>query len=213
MANVFAPFGFRQNNGTGSAPTYEQVTQVAGIDYATANIFFGDPVFRLTTGNVGTLAGVTTGPGPSTTPIAGVFVGCKYLSTSQKRTLWSNYWPGSDVTSTNMAVTESYIINDPNAQFLAQAGPASNTTGLTLAQVGLNVQFAYGAGNPATGISGAYIDLGTPPATTSTLPFRVVQLVGAYSFLPAVFGSTQTGAYNFAVVAFNNVETKTLTAV
>jgi hypothetical protein len=211
MANVFAPYGFRQNNGTGSVPTYEQVTLIGGIDYNTVNIFFGDPVFRLSAD--GTLAGITTGPGPGTTPIAGVFTGCKYLSTSQKRTLWSNYWTGSDVTAANQVVTEAYIINDPNAQFLAQAGPSSNTTGITLAQIGLNCQFAYGTGNTATGISGAYIDLGTAPATTSTFPFRIVSLPGAYAGLSPVFGGTQLGAYNYAVVAFNNVETKTLTAV
>ena len=64
MANTFAPFGFRQWSGTGSAPTYEQVTLIGGIDYNTVNIFYGDPVFRLSDG---TLAGITTGPGPGTT--------------------------------------------------------------------------------------------------------------------------------------------------
>ncbi len=39
MANTNAPFGFRQYQGTGSAPTYEQVT--ASIGYNTTNIFFG----------------------------------------------------------------------------------------------------------------------------------------------------------------------------
>jgi hypothetical protein len=210
MANVSGPNGFQQISGTGSVPTYEQVTLIGGIDYNTANIFQGDPVFRLTAD--GTLAGITTGPGPGTTAIAGIFQGCKYLSTSQKRTVWSSYWPGSDVTSTAQSVTEAYIVNDPNAQFIAQVG-GSTSTGLTLANVGLNVQFAYGTGNTATGKSGAYIDITVTPATTSTLPFRVVSLPGAYTGLGPTFGSTQLGAYNYAVVAFNNVETKTLTAV
>lgn len=210
MANVFAPFGFRQNNGTGYTPTFEQVTLIGGIDYNTANIFANDPVFRLADGSI---AGITTGPGPGTTAIAGIFAGCKYLSTSVKRMLWSNYWPGSDVTVANQSVTEAYIINDPAAQWLAQAGPSSNTVGITQAQIGLNVQFAYGTGNTATGISGAYIDLTTTPATTSTLPFRIVSVPGAYTGVGPVFGATQFGAWNYAVVAFNNVETKTLTAV
>jgi len=200
--NTSSPFGFSQRNGTGTTPTFEQV--VGTIDYNTANIFFGDPVFRLSAD--GTIAGVTTGPGPGTTPIAGVFVGCKYLSIAQKRTVWSNYWPGSDVASGNSV--EGYIVNDPNAQFTAQVA-GSSSTGLVAANIGLNVQFAYGTGTTANGLSGAYIDITVTPATTSTLPFRVVGLV---TNPPGVNG-TNSGAYNLAVVAFNNVETKALTAV
>lgn len=202
MPNTFQPFGFAQRAGNGSAPTYEQVTST--IDYNTANVFFCDPVFRLTAD--GTLAGITTGPGPGTTAIAGVFIGCKYPSVAQKRTVWSNYWPGSDVASTNSV--EAYIINDPNAQFVAQVG-TSTSTGIVAANIGLNVQFAYGTGNTANGISGAYIDISVTPAVTATLPFRVVSLVTN----PPGSPGTQTGANNYVVVAFNNVETRVTLAV
>jgi hypothetical protein len=199
--NVAAPFGFAQRSGTGSSPTYEQVEGI--IDYNTAAIFFGDPVFRLTAD--GTLAGITTGPGPGTTAIAGIFVGCHYLSVAQKRTVWSNYWPGSDVASTN-SVT-GYIVNDPNAQWVAQVG-GSSSAGLTAATNGANLQFAYGTGNTANGISGAYIDVTVTPAVTSTLPFRQVGLLTSPPGAPG----TASGAYNLVIVAFNNVETKNLTA-
>ena len=202
MANTFAPFGFAQRRGTGSAPTYEQVPGL--VDYNTANIFFGDPVFRLSAD--GTLAGITTGPGPGTTPIAGIFIGCKYPSVAQKRTVWSNYWPGSDVASTNSV--EAYIINDPAAQFVAQVG-TSTSTGVTASQIGLNAQFAYGTGNTANGISGAFIDISVAPATTNTFPFRIVGLV----LDPPGSPGTQAGANNYVIVAFNNVETKQLLAV
>jgi len=196
MANTFAPFGFSQNKGTGSAPTYEQVP--APIAYNTANIFFGDPVFRLSDG---TVAGVTTGPGPGTGVLAGIFVGCKYLSVSQKRTVWSNYWPGSDVASTN--TVEGYLVNDPNAQFLVQS---SGGSGITQAMLGQLVQFAYGTGNTSTGLSGAYIDA-TSVGSTATLPFRIVSLI-----VPVGSSTAVTGQYNNAIVAFNNVETKVTTA-
>lgn len=202
MANVFSPFGFTQRSGTGSSPTYEQVAVI--INYNTANIFFGDPVFRLTAD--GTIAGVTTGPGPGTTPIAGVFVGCKYPSTAQKRTVWSNYWPGSDVVST--ASVEGYIVNDPLSQWIGQIG-TSTSTGFALADIGGNAQFAYGTGNASNGISGAYIDQAVAFATTATFPFRIVGLVTSPPGAPG----TTIGANNYAVLAFNNVETKTLTAV
>lgn len=200
MANIFAPFGFRQRSGTGSSPTYEQVE--AQIDYNTAAIYFGDPVFRLSDG---TIAGPTTGPGPGTGILAGIFVGCHWLSTSQGRTMWRNYWPGSDLASGLFAT--AYIINDPNAQFLAQVG-GSSSTGFALVDIGQNFQFAYGTpSSSGSGLSGAYADESVARASTATLPFRVVSLVTA----PPGGPGTASGAYNYIVAAFNNVETKTLT--
>jgi len=109
MANTSAPFGFRQYSGNGSAPTYEQVEVL--IAYNATNIFNGDPVEPDANGLVIQGDGTTAAAG-----IAGIFIGCKYLSVSQKRTVWSNYWPGSDVAATEEVY--GYIINDPNARFL-----------------------------------------------------------------------------------------------
>lgn len=193
MANTNAPFGFRQYSGTGSAPTYEQVP--VRIAYNATNIFFGDPVTPTNGGLVvqGTASDAQT---------AGVFVGCQYLSVSQKRTVWSNYWPGSDVAATNYVT--GYIVNDPNAKFLAQVG----ATGLVVGDVNSNIDYAIGTGNTMSGISGASLDQ-TTLATTSTLPFRVVSLVTEPPGAPG----TAAGAYNYAIVSFNNVSTKTLTSV
>jgi hypothetical protein len=196
MANTNAPFGFRQYQGTGSAPTYEQIAMTIDKDDTNA-VYYGDPVMPLDTGYVGKGT-------PGTTQIAGIFYGCKYLSTSQKRTVWSNYWPGSDAS----ADVEAYVVNDPNAKFIAQAGNSSST-GLVFGDINANVQFAYGTGNSSTGISGAYIDMFVSPANTATLPFRVVSLVTQ----PPGGPGTEAGAYNYAVVAFNNVSTKNTTSV
>ena len=165
MANTSAPFGFRQVSGNGSAPTFEQVTSFCA--YNTGAMYFGDPVYRITaTGGVGPAT-------PGVLALAGVFVGCKYLSVSQKRTVWSNYWGSADVASANSV--EVYIVNDPNARFVAQVG-GSTSVGLVAADIGLNVQFNYGSPSTASGISGAYIDIAVTPAVTATLPFRVVSL-------------------------------------
>lgn len=197
MANTNAPFGFRQYSGTGSTPTYEQVTLLIKSDYTTP-IYFGDPVYPL---NTGYIAGSSVTPG--TVQIAGIFVGCTYLSVSQKRTVWSNYWPGSD----NNGDVTAYVVTDPNANFLVQVG-GSSSTGLTQADIGANVQFAYGTGNSASGISGAYVVYNSA-AVTDTLPFRVKSLVTA----PPGANGTESGAYNYVVVGFNNVSTKQLTSV
>lgn len=201
MANTSAPFGFRQYSGLGSAPTYEQV--VAFCAYNQAAMYFGDPVFQKDDGSIWP----TT---PGTDALAGVFVGCKYLSVAQKRTVWSNYWPGSDVASGN--TVECYLVNDPNARFIAQvAGSAS--TGLATTDIGANVQFAYGTPTAASGISGAYIDINVSPTTTATLPFRVVGLANNPGAGSGQVGDPPTGAYNWGIVAFNNVVTKTLTGI
>jgi hypothetical protein len=195
MANTNAPFGFRQYSGTGSAPTYEQIPVT--IAYNATNIFFGDPVEPDANGLIIQGDGTTAAAG-----IAGIFVGCQYLSVSQKRTVWSNYWPGSDVASTNTVI--GYIINDPNAKFLVQTG----STAATQSTVNLNVGYDIGSGNTANGISGAFVDV-TTAATTTTLPFRVVGLVTQ----PPGSAGTEAGAYNYVIVSFNNVTTRNLTGI
>ena len=197
MANTFAPFGFSQHSGTGSSPTYEQV--VGFCAYNTAAMYFGDPVFQNANGTV-----FPNTPGAGI--LAGIFVGCKYLSVSQKRTVWSNFWGAADVAAAN--TVEVYIVNDPNAKFLAQVG-GSSSTGLATTDIGANVQFAYGTPNTMSGISGAYIDITVTPTTTATLPFKVVGL----DVNPPGSNGTEAGAYNYAIVAFNNVSTKTLTGI
>jgi hypothetical protein len=199
VSNSNGPFGFRQCAGLGSSPTYEQYENGnGGIDYNTAAIYFQDPVTRIGSGD-GT---IEQGANGQTTPFAGVFIGCKYLSTSQKRTVWSNYWPGSDVTSANQSSISAWVVNDPNAQFVAQ----TDSTGFVQADVGTNVDYQIGTGTTSNGFSGAYLVHGG--ATTSTKPWRFQSLI----LDPPGAPGTATGAYNWVVVGFNNVETKALTA-
>ena len=194
MANTYAPFGFRQYSGTGSDPTYEQVAMAIKSDYTTA-IFFGDAVLQDANGYI-----TRAGDAP-TTQLAGVFVGCQYLSVSQKRTVWSNYWPGSD----NNGDIVAYVINDPNAKFVAQAASALN---ITQADVGASISLAGGSGgNTANGISGMYLNT---VGTSSTAPFRIVGLVTAP---PGSNGTDTASNANYAIVAFLNVSTKTLVTI
>jgi hypothetical protein len=195
MANTNAPFGFRQYSGNGSAPTYEQVA--VQIAYNATNIFFGDPVEPDANGYVIQGDGTTAAAG-----IAGIFIGCTYLSVSQKRVIWSNYWPGSDVASTS--VVTGYIVNDPNARFLVQTG----STGATQSTINLNVPYVTGSGNTANGISAATVDVANADVT-ATLPFRVVGLVTQ----PPGSAGTEAGAYNYVIVGFNNVTTRNLTGI
>ncbi len=197
-ANTSGPFGFRQYRGNGSVPTYEQVA-VRMVYNATA-CFFGDPVTEQSDGTYAVSA--STGATPVDVGIGGIFVGCKYLSVAQKRTIWSNYWPGSDVASGNYV--EAYIVNDPNALFLAQ----TDATGLALTDINATIGFVAGSGNTATGISTAYLDSTTLNTSTYNVyaPFKVV---GIYQDPPGAPGTlANSQAYDYAIVAFNNVNTR-----
>jgi hypothetical protein len=191
MANVNAPFGFRQYRGGGSVPTFENnVMKIASNN--TTKIFDGDAVVPLSTGYI---AQATAG----TVAIAGIFNGCKYTSVAMKRTVWSNYWPGGDATGD----VEAYVINDPNARFVVQAG----ATAIGLGDINANIQLNVGTGNTATGISGMFVE---SPGTTATLPFRVVGLVEAP---PGANGTDAGSAYNHVIVAFNNLALRNTTGI
>jgi len=193
MANTNTPFGFRQVKGTGSVPTYELSTRKIASNNSTA-IFFGDAVIPLTTGYIGQATA-------STVRMEGIFYGCKYLSTSQKRVVWSNYWPGADATGDVTA----YICDDPNAQFIVQSSDASGTSPIAFANIGEYINIAVGTGNTANGISGMTVDQDTLGPTV-TLPFRIVGLV---EDPPGVNGTDITTEYNQVIVAFNNASTRT----
>jgi len=204
MANTNSPFGFRQYRGRGTTPSFEQVAfRNGGIDYNQTVIYNGDPVVRVGTGD-GTIKQAAGAAGGSTVTMAGIFQGCKYLSTVTKKTEWSNYWPGgSPVTSGNQSTIEAYVINDPNAQFVVQ----SDSTGVVIADQGANFDFNIGTGTAANGLSGAYL-LHTG-VTTAAYPWTLQEIVVD----PPGQNGTQAGAYNLALVSFNNVETRVTTAV
>jgi len=322
MANTFAPNGFSQYSGAGSAPTYEQTLAAIASSNTTA-IFLNDPVVQatVTATGVGTgyiaqavspvtltvaatgIATVATGAmtitftalsttllvsgatstanlplnwappvgstivvtgatgvpngsftvvsATSTTavvlsttttaatssatipvvtvyiPVAGVFAGCKYLSVAQKRTVWSNYWPGSDTAND----VEAYVITDPNARFSVQTGNSNTTaTAVGQAQVGQNIGFAWSNsvtpgetnGIAATGLSTMFADQFTLSTAgvlgaNSTLPFRIIALQnylpGQAAPLSGVNGNDATAGYNKIVVGFNNAMPRNFSGV
>lgn len=195
MANTNTPFGFAEYyGGAGGAPTFAQVELRVAYDNST-EIYTGDPVMPV----IGASTGYITQASPGTTTLAGIFVGCKYLSTSQKRTVWSRYWPGADATGDVIA----YVINDPNARFQVMGNSTTFNIAGTLTQWGQNpvgqyAQFAIGSGNTSSGTSGAYLNaLGT----TVTYPFIVTDLITSP---PGAPGADPTTAYNRVIVGFNN---------
>jgi hypothetical protein len=193
MANTQAYFGFLQyQGGAGGAPTFAQSSRRIASSNSTA-IYTGDPVMPV----VSTANGYITQAAPGTTTLAGIFVGCQYLSTSQKRTVWSSYWPGSDATGDVIA----YVIDDPASRFIVQtsttAFPITGTlTSQTSGVQGQYAQFSIGTGNTSTGRSGAYL---SSVGTTVTFPFIIVDYQVGFGN-----GGDPTTQYCNVIVGFNN---------
>lgn len=195
MANTFAPYGFLQFQGSaGGAPTFAQSVRKIASNNATA-IYTGDPVTPVS--GTGAATGYITASGNGTEPIVGIFMGCKYYSVSQKRTVWQAYWPGSDASGD----VEAYVIDDPNSRFVVQSsGAGFPITGTSTSQTsgvqGQYATFSLGTGSPATGRSGAYVN-GT--STTITSPFIIVDYAVGYGN-----GGDPTTQYCNLIIGFNN---------
>lgn len=201
MANTFAPFGLKLMGGVpGAAPTAEHVEyQILSTD--TNKAFFGDPVKHQASGYV---AVWTAGTGVS--QLAGIFVGCKYVSTAQGRVLWSPYWPGADAVAGTVYATVIPVSPGSAQRFLVQTANAATTAvAVGIASINLNSDLAMGTGSTTTGISGAYLDINTFNVT-ATLPFRIM---GLYQGVGA--GSDSASAYNWVVVQANITQTTGLT--
>ena len=194
MPNTFAPFGFRPVSTSNGPINWRMSVRRVAAGNSTA-IYRGDAVVPVT----GTANGYIQQATAGAVALAGVFWGCQYLSTSQKRTVWSQYWPGSDATGDVIA----YVVDDPNARFLVQtSGSSFQITGsvstFTSSPVGQLAQLNVGAGSSVTQQSGMYLDT---VGTTATFPFQIVDMV---IDPPGSNGADPTSNYNYVIVGFNN---------
>ena len=194
MANVNAPFGFRHlgwNNG-GPGVTGGTIERKIYASDSTP-IYKGDIVQSLGTGYV---AQGTTGLQGSN--VAGVFVGCKYLSTATGRMIFSTYWPGADHAYDGTALIIP-IAGVPPQLFAVQAYGAP----YVFADIGANTEIVVGSGSVVGGFGKSGMTLNhSVLSATATYPFRVVDLWS--SFAPSgATGTDDTANYNIVVVSSN----------
>ena len=148
MSNVVEKFGlrpYRKLDGTPLVGAQNRYTVKPG--YATA-IYQGDLVIPTSTGNIEKYDPA----GGASNVVVGVFNGCFYNDPTTQKPTYKNYYPGG-VTPTEGDLT-AYIIDDPDAVFLADADAV-----FARANLFSNYGITNTTGVTQTGISKAQLDV------------------------------------------------------
>ncbi len=173
MANQDTAFGLRPIGLNGAGANTTGVTQYEIATNNTNAIFQFSPVIPLAAGVIDIVGAAAGG----TVPALGVLMGVEYVDSSSKKTVFKNYWPGSNNVSvdTNFPV-KAFVADNPNQLFMCSADGVTTDRATALADVFSNVSLANGtSGSTATGRSTAELDISTS-ANTATLLMRVVGL-------------------------------------
>jgi hypothetical protein len=187
MATTATPYGARPIGTLSSSGSFTSKTRNLPIitTYGT-QISNGDFVKLVASGNIEKDAGTTA------LTAVGIFLGCSYTDPTTSQKTFSNYWPASNAATDAMA----YVLDDPFVIFQMQSDEALNTT-----DRGLNASVVVTAGSSTIGKSKSALD-GSTPATTNTLPLRIIDFVDGPSSLPPK-GTTASDTYPDVIVKFN----------
>ena len=174
-----APAGFLPVNLIGGRVFNQAIRQIPIASGYAQNIGYGDLVTYTTDG---TIVRVDTSSGAKAAFAAapvGIFLGCEYSqSTGLKYFVTPQYWASGTVASDAKAL----VCEDPDAIFQVTltnaSGVAYTSGGATQANVGENIGYYEPSTfvNTTTGNSNVSANLASS-ATTSTLPFRIVDVV------------------------------------
>ena len=174
---VSSPYGLQPANLIGGQ-VFAGSTRNLPIQYNYAtNIYYGDFV-SLNRGFI-VRTTISTASFTSTGIPVGVFVGCYYTNPTTKQRLYSQYYPQNTAAGDITAI----VTDDPDTVF--KAAMVSATTAIASAasaMVGQNVGYVDNGGSATTGnsLNAVLVPTVTPPAgpaTTSTLPLRIVATV------------------------------------
>ena len=173
MANQDTAFGLRPIGLNGAGANTTGVTQYEIASDNTNAIYQNSPVIPLAAGVIDIVGAANGG----TVPALGVLMGVEYVDSSSKKTVFKNYWPGSNNVSvdTNFPI-KAFVADNPNQLFMVAADESVTNRATALADVFSNCSLANGtSGSTNTGRSTAELDISTA-ATTATLFMRVVGL-------------------------------------
>ena len=187
MATTAAPYGARPIGTLSSSGSFTGLTRhlpiITTYDTLISN---GDFVSVHTDGTIIKNTGTTS------LGAVGIFMGCSYTDPTSKQKTFSNFWPASNAATDAMA----YVLDDPFVLIQMQADEAMNTT-----DRGLNAAVVVTAGSTTFGKSKNALD-GSTPATTATLPLRIVDFVDGPRSLPPK-GTTASDGFPDVIVKFN----------
>ena len=170
MANQDTSFGLRPIGLNGASANTTGVTQYEIATNNTNAIFQNSPVIPLSTGFIDIVGNANGG----TVPALGVFFGVEYVDSSSKKTVFKNYWPGSNNVSvdTNFPV-KALVADNPNQLFMVAADETVTDRATAIADIFANASLATAtSGSTSTGRSTAQLDISTA-ATTATLLMRI----------------------------------------
>lgn len=212
MANIQAPFGFRQfRRFDGGAPTAGFDTLLIASSDATI-VGTGDVVITTQSTSPSAAGPYVTGNISSgLSQVRGVFFGCEFFSPTVNRKVWSPFFPGSVQTSCGTNDAQAWVCTDPDMLYIVQC---STTNTVTSSMVNHNFGLssaAIGTANTTTGISAMTLASSTA-VVTGTLPFRLIDFYSNWA-PPGTNGTDNASAGNIVVVAPNNFDRNNTTGI
>jgi hypothetical protein len=191
------PYGLEPINLIGGQ-VFAGSTREYPIPYGySTDIFYGDFV-GLTRGQIQRLS-VSTGTAGNQT---GIFLGCSYTNPLTKQKQFAQYWPASTLAGDAVAI----VCDDPDTVFKAVVCSATTAVASgARAMIGQNLACINNTGSTATGNSAnALLAPSDTPATTSSLPVRVLGLVTdtAVSLGTATYSSISTATVTCSALPF-----------
>ena len=170
MANALTGgYGLRPIGITGSGPNSTGTTQYEIASNNTDAIYHGGIVIPLAAGVIGKTD-------QAVAPL-GVLNGVEFVDSGTGKTVFKNYWPGSNNVSvdTNHPV-KAFVFDDPMQLYVVVADGTNTDRATALADVFSNCDMAsVNNGSTSTGQSSDMLDISSA-ATTNTLDVRIVGL-------------------------------------
>lgn len=209
MAQTASPYGLRPVNMIGGAPTVAGTARAYKVSADTTAFYVGD-IIKLSSAGLPAREASTspvaikipTTSADATAGVVGVCVGIQYVAPTVNYSLWGQYLP---VSATTAGYKDIWVLvnDDPNQLYQIQGSAAlgsfnSGTNGSGWpGAIGKNAAISW-SGSPSSvlGLSDARLVVGTNGsslATTSTLGFRIVDVVRG----------TESDSYPEFIVKFN----------
>ena len=194
---IDAPYGLKPINLIGGQVFAGSTREYPITNGYSTNIFYGDYV-GLSRGEIVRLS-VSTGTAGNQT---GIFLGCSFTNPVTKQKQFQQFWPASTAAGDAVAI----VCDDPDTVFKGVVCSATTAVASgARAMIGQNLAMINNTGSTATGNSkNAILAPSDTPATTSTLPVRVLGLVTdtAVALGTATYTSISTATVTCSALPF-----------